>query len=86
MEAVMLCAVEPSDHKYVYPAGALSVTLPPWQKVVGPDAVTVAGGLALTATTWAAEVLLQPFCETVTAYDPAAVAVMLCVVAPLLHR
>jgi len=54
--------------------------------VVGPDAVTVAGGLEPTATTCAAEVLLQPFWETVTVYEPAVEAVMLCVVAPLLHK
>jgi hypothetical protein len=46
----------------------------------------VAGGLEPTATTCAAEVLLQPFWETVTVYEPAALVVMLCVVAPLLHR
>jgi len=46
----------------------------------------VAGGLEPTATTCAAEVLLQPFWETVTVYEAAVEAVMLCVVAPLLHK
>jgi hypothetical protein len=70
----------------VYPAGALNDTLPPWQKVSGPEAETVLGGSGLTVTAWAAEVLLHPLALTVTVYDPAAKAVMLWVVAPLLHK
>ena len=70
----------------MYPAGALNDTLPPWQKVSGPEAVTVLEGTGFTTTAWAAEVLLQPLALTVTEYEPAVEAVMLCVVAPLLHK
>jgi hypothetical protein len=34
--------VAPLDHRYDVPEEAVSVTLPPWQKVVGPLAVMVA--------------------------------------------
>jgi hypothetical protein len=45
------CVVLPSLHAYCdIPAGAESVTLPPWQKVVGPFAVMVVSGRALTLT------------------------------------
>ena len=56
------CDVAPVDHAYVKPAGAVSVTLPPVQKVVGPPAV-IAGveGFGLTVTVVAALVALQPF-------------------------
>ena len=51
-EAVTLIdgVVAPLDHRYDPPGFALSVTLPPWQNVVGPDAVIVAVG-ALIGTT-----------------------------------
>ena len=58
----------------------------PWQKVKGPDAETVLDGTGFTTTAWADEVLLHPLALTVTEYDPAAKAVMLCVVAPLFHK
>jgi hypothetical protein len=48
--------------------------------------VTVLGGSGFTVTDWAADVLLQPLALTVTEYDPAVEAVMLCVVAPLFHK
>ena len=52
----MLCVVAPVDHKYPTPELDVSVTLPPAQKVVGPDAVMVgAGGNELTVTSVAAE-------------------------------
>jgi hypothetical protein len=45
----------------VKPAGALSVTDPPAQNVVGPEAVTVGvAGFALTVTTVGALVALHP--------------------------
>jgi hypothetical protein len=61
--------VAPVDQEYVNPAGAVSVTLPPAQKVVGPPAVIVGvAGLALTVTVVAALVALQPLAfVTVTA-------------------
>jgi hypothetical protein len=39
---------------------AVSVTLPPEQKVVGPPAEMVTAGVAFTVTTVGAEVPLQP--------------------------
>ena len=56
------CVVAPVDQEYVNPDGAVNVTLPPAQNVVGPPAV-IAGvaGLALTVTDVAALVALQPF-------------------------
>ena len=56
----MDCVVAPFDHRYVLPALAVSVTLPPAQNVVAPLDVMVAAGAGLTVTTVAAEVLLQP--------------------------
>ncbi len=65
----------------------MSVTLPPWQKVVGPDAVMVGDGLALTVTVTGAEVPLQPAPEvTLTLNVPPAVTVIACVVAPFDQR
>ena len=59
--ALMDCVVAPVDQRYVKPAGALRVTDPPSQNVVGPPAVTVGvEGLALTVTVVAVLVLLQP--------------------------
>ena len=58
--ALMDCVVAPFDHRYELPAFAVSVTLPPAQNVVGPPAVIVAVGVALTVTAVAAEVALQP--------------------------
>ena len=52
--------VAPVDQRYDVPLDAVRVTLPPVQKVVGPPAVMVAVGLALTVTTAAADVALQP--------------------------
>jgi hypothetical protein len=42
------------------------VTELPWQKVNGPEAVTVLGGNGFTVTACDAEVLLHPLAETVT--------------------
>ena len=54
--------------------------------VVGPLAVTVALGLAFTTTLVADDVAKHPLAfVTVTEYDPAVVAVMLDVVAPVFH-
>jgi len=54
--------VAPFDHRYVKPEGAVSVTLPPAQNVVGPLGVIVGvEGFALTVTVVAALVALQPF-------------------------
>jgi hypothetical protein len=44
------CDVLPFDQRYVSPGGAVRFTVPPWQKVVGPSAVIVAGGSGFTTT------------------------------------
>ena len=58
---VIDCVVAPFDHKYDEPAEAVSVTEPPAQNVVGPEAVIVAIGFSLTVTATGVEVaLVQP--------------------------
>ena len=59
----MLCVVAPVDHSQVEPALEVSVTLPPAQKVVAPEAVIVgAAGRAFTVTTTGSEAgLSHPF-------------------------
>jgi hypothetical protein len=54
---------------------AFNVTLPPLQKVVGPDAVMITEGAVVTVTDTPADVVLQPFTMTVTVYVPASAAV-----------
>jgi hypothetical protein len=39
--AVILCVVSPVDHTLPVAELEVKVTLPPWQKVVGPPAVMV---------------------------------------------
>ena len=64
------------------PAGAVRVTLPPAQKVVGPLGVIVGvAGFELTVVTVAAEVALQPLPSvTVTVKESAVEATIDCVV------
>lgn len=77
------CDVAPVDQSQDAPALAVSVTLPPAQKVVGPEAAMVAAGLALTVVVVAAEVVLQPAAfVTVTLYEPESETLIDCVVAP----
>jgi hypothetical protein len=52
--------VAPVDQRYVAPLDAVSVTLPPAQKVVGPPAVMLAVGFALAVTEVGEDVALQP--------------------------
>ncbi len=54
------CVVAPFDQRYDAPADDVSVTQLPAQNVVGPSAVIVAVGFALTVTAVAALVALQP--------------------------
>ncbi len=69
------------------PAGAVRVTLPPWQNVVGPLALMVAEGAGSTVTLVAAEVALQPLpFVTVTLYAPLFETVIDCEVAPFDQR
>jgi hypothetical protein len=48
--AVMACVVSPVLQRYDEPELAVKTTLPPEQKVIGPPAVIVAVGNALTVT------------------------------------
>src|SRR5688500_18558785 len=66
------CVFAPLDQEYVVmPAGAVSVTLPPAQNVVGPDGVMVVSGGALTVTRVGADVAEQLFASVmVTEYEP----------------
>ena len=62
----------------------MSVTLPPAQNVVEPEALTVGVGSGFTLTAVAEDVALQPFAfVTVTEYVPVVLTLMDCVVAPL---
>ena len=55
------CVVAPFDQRYDAPALAVSVTEPPAQNVVGPDAEIVGiAGLAFTVTPVADDVAVQP--------------------------
>jgi hypothetical protein len=79
------CVVAPFDHRYVKPAGAVSVTEPPAQNVVGPPAVMAGvAGFAFTVTVTGALTAEQPVCAsvTVTVYVPAADTVLVRVVTP----
>ena len=85
-EAVTLidCVVAPFDHEYALPLDAVSVTEPPVQKVVAPEAVIVGAGSGFTVTAVAGDVALQPFASTtVTVYDPPLETAIDCVVAPV---
>jgi hypothetical protein len=85
--AVIDGVVAPFDQRYDAPLDAVSVTLPPAQKVVGPLAVIVATGAALTVTAVGADVALQPFAlVTVTRYKPPCVTTIDRVVAPVVQR
>jgi hypothetical protein len=53
------------DQRYDVPPDAVSVTLPPAQKVVGPLGVMVAVGRGLTVTVWLAGAEVQPFASVV---------------------
>jgi hypothetical protein len=81
---VIEAVVAPVDQRYDEPLDAVSVTLPPAQKVVGPPAVMVAVGLALTVTVVADVVVLQPLAPvTVTLYEPPLLTSIDAVVAPV---
>jgi hypothetical protein len=54
------CVVAPVDHRYDDPAEEVSVTLPPSQKVVGPDALIVGVTGVFTVTAVGALVAVQP--------------------------
>jgi hypothetical protein len=79
--------VAPFDQRYDAPAEAVSVTLPPVQNVVGPDAVITGTARAWTVTLTGALVAVQPFAAsvTVTVNDPLALTAIDRVVAPFDH-
>ncbi len=68
------------------PAGALSVTLPPSQKLSGPLAVIAALGTGLIVMLVAEEVAEQPLLVTTTEYAPDEEAEIDGVVAPVFQR
>jgi hypothetical protein len=65
VETLMAAVVAPVDQRYDVPPEAVSVTLPPVQKVVGPDGVMVAVGSGLTVTVWLAGAEEQSFASVV---------------------
>ncbi len=78
------CVVAPFDQTFPDAAEEVNVTLPPWQKVVAPEAEIVGvAGNAFTVTVVGADVAeLQVPLSTETEYDPEAETVIDCVVAP----
>jgi len=55
---VIDCVVAPFDHTFPVADDDVKVTLPPWQKVVAPDAVIVGvAGIGFTVTVVAADVV-----------------------------
>ncbi len=71
----------------MYPAGAVSVTLAPSQRIGEPVTLMVVSGSGLTVTVVAAEVALQPLAfVTVTLNEPEVVTLIDCVVAPFDQR
>jgi hypothetical protein len=79
---VIDCVVAPLDQRYDCAGLAVSVTLPPWQKVVGPSAVIAA---AACVTVFEA-VSVQPSCVTCTEYVPGLETLIEGVVAPVDQR
>ena len=62
---MMDCVVSPVDQRYDVAALAVSVTLPPVQKFVGPEALIVGVVAVVTETFVAALVAEQPFASVV---------------------
>lgn len=86
LPTVMDCVVAPLLHNQEDPAEAVSTTLFPEQKVVGPPAVIFAAGTGFTVTVVGAEVPVHPpVCVTTTVYVPDVVTFIDCVVAPVLQ-
>jgi hypothetical protein len=65
VETVIAAVVAPVDQRYDVPPEAVSVTLPPVQKVVGPEGVMVAVGSGLTVTVCDAGAEAQPLASVV---------------------
>ena len=89
VETVIACVVAPVDHAYdVMPAGAVRVTLPGLQNVVGPDGVIVAFAGEKTDTVCDAVAGQPAALETVTLKVVVVTAgtVIVCVVAPFDQR
>jgi hypothetical protein len=83
---LILAVVAEVDHKYPVPPEAVSITDPPWQKVVGPPAVITADGSGFTVTT-ELSVSTHPLeLVTVTVYIPLVVTDIAEVVAEVDHR
>lgn len=84
---VIDCVVAPVLHVFPVVLDDVNVTLPPVQNVVGPLAEIVGAlGKGFTVIVDEAVEDVQPFPSvTLTVYAPAALTVMDCVVAPVLH-
>jgi hypothetical protein len=82
--------VAPLLHKTVpVPAEAVSVRLPPSQKVVAPPVTAIVGvaGIGFTVITVAADTAeVQPLAIRRQVYEPAVVTVSVLAVVPLLHK
>ncbi len=74
------------DHRYPVPPEAVSITEPPWQKVVGPPAVMTADGSGFTVTAALSVSAQPPELVTVTVYVPSEITLILAVVAVVDHR
>lgn len=84
---MILEVVAPLFQRYVEPPLAVKVTFDPLQKVVGPPAVIVAVGIVFTTILIGADVVEHPAAFViVTVLEPAVVAVIEAVVAPVLHK
>jgi hypothetical protein len=74
------CVVAPLLHCQLLPLLAVSVTLPPAQKLVGPLALIVATGSAFTVTIVVPVADVHPLTVAVTLYVPEAAVVALAIV------
>ncbi len=79
------CVVAPFDQTFPVEADEVNVTLPPWQKVVAPEAEIVGvAGKAFTVTVGAPDdAELHDPLSTDTEYEPEGETVIDCVVAPV---
>lgn len=67
VETVIDCAVAPLDQRYLLPALAVRVTLPPVQKLVGPPAVII--GVNAPTLTFAVPLFAQPFASATETFN-----------------
>jgi Ni,Fe-hydrogenase III component G len=85
-DAVMADVVAAFDHRYPVPPEAVSVTDPPWQKVVGASGVITAVGREFTVTMMLSVSVQTVALVTVTVYVPPVVIEIAAVVDELDQR